>query len=159
MKIFIASDHAGYELKKELVSQLKLNHDVVDCGPMNDHRVDYPDFADQALSQYFAVIKDYTSSVDTVLQTHTYCILICGSGQGMAMRANKYREIRAALCWNEETAQLSREHNNANVICLGARFLNLQDASSIILKFQNTQFTFGRHSDRVKKISRNIESK
>lgn len=154
MKILIASDHAGFALKNQLVQFLQTHHHIVDFGPQTEDRVDYPDFADRALFEYQKLIKDYQVTEDTVKLCQTYCILICGSGQGMAMRANKYIHIRAALSWNEETAQLSREHNNANVLCLGARFLNFQEALSLILTFQESAFTLGRHSDRVKKISR-----
>lgn len=158
MKIFIVSDHAGYRLKTKIVEFLETHHEVVDLGPQSDDRVDYPDFADRVLIEYRKVIQDYKKTEDSIYLTQCYCILICGSGQGMAMRANKYNNIRAALCWNEDSAQLSREHNNANVLCLGARYLNFQSAMSIILQFQSSKFTFGRHTDRVLKISRNIES-
>jgi ribose 5-phosphate isomerase B len=86
-------------------------------------------------------------------QNHTYGILICGSGNGVCMTANKYLHIRAALCWNEEIAILARKHNDANVLCLPARFINMETAQRILLQFLSSEFEGGRHENRVKKIS------
>ena len=140
--LYIASDHAGFSLKDTLVSigwdELKIDK-VQDLGPPSEDRVDYPDFAD-SLCQ-----KLKNSDTD-------FGLLICGSGQGMAMRANKYSHIRAALCWDEESAKLAREHNNANVLCVGARLLSEEKIRSIIKTFFTTDFAGGRHAARVEKI-------
>ena len=110
MNIFIASDHAGLDLKNKTIQFLKSeNFKVSDLGPFDATSVDYPDYADQVCKS----LKDHPSDIG---------ILICGTGQGMCLRANKYPHIRAALVYSNEISQLSREHNNANVICLGARF-------------------------------------
>ena len=142
MKVFIASDHAGIELKRHLVEfiQSSLGYEVADLGPFDNTSVDYPDFANQVCLK----IKDDTSSKG---------ILICGSGQGMTIRANKFSFIRAALVYNSEIAQLSREHNDANVICLGARFCTPENAQNWVSIFLKTHFAEGRHAVRVAKLS------
>jgi ribose 5-phosphate isomerase B len=140
MKIVIASDHAGYETKQKIIETFKNKFEFVDYGPNNEERTDYPDYADK-VAQYVA-----RGSGDLG-------ILVCGSGQGMAMRANKYPQIRAALCWDEESAQLSRAHNDANVLCVGGRLLKLELVYKIITMFFATPFEGGRHADRVKKIA------
>lgn len=136
-KLFIASDHAGFELKESLKNNLT-QIDWVDLGPSDSNRVDYPDFADRLCR--------------SVIKTKGRGILICGSGQGMAMRANRYSEIRAALVFNEESATLAREHNDANVLCLGARVLDATTVEKIVAIFLATPFAGGRHLDRVKKL-------
>jgi ribose 5-phosphate isomerase B len=138
MKVYIASDHAGFSRKQELISSMK-NMEFVDLGPGSDDRVDYPDFANKVCEK--------------VLSEGTPGILICGSGQGMAMRANKFKGIRAALCWSTEVAQLSRQHNDANILCLGARLIDLKATEDIVQAFFNTAFEGGRHQGRVEKIS------
>lgn len=139
-KIFIASDHAGFPLKKKVTDFLiQQNFTVEDLGPLSEERCDYPDFA-TLVSQ----------SINE--ETH-YGVLMCGSGQGMAMRANKFPHIRAALCWNRESAQLSRQHNNANVLCFGARLLTEEVILDLTEAFFNTEFEGGRHQSRVNKIS------
>lgn len=142
-RVYIASDHAGYKVKGKLIAyltlELKLN--VIDCGPHSSARVDYPDFADQVCRK---MAKDPKS----------FGILICGSGQGMAMRANKYRDIRAALCWNKESAILSRQHNHANVLCLAARMHELDELKNITHVFFTTGEETGRHLQRVLKLSK-----
>ncbi len=140
--LYIASDHAGYELKQSLISSIKSqfpNINVIDLGPPNDSRVDYPDFADNVAHK--------------VAQGKGIGLLICGSGQGMAMRANKYPNVRASVCWNNESCQLSRQHNDANILCLGARLLSLKECETLISVFLNTAFEGQRHVQRVKKIS------
>lgn len=138
-EIFIASDHAGFDLKNKIFATLKSKNFVIqDFGPQTSDRCDYPDFADL---------------VSKNLKQKKCGILICGSGQGMSMRANKYKDVRAALVWSEEISKLAREHNDANVICLGARFFDLDNALKMINIFLNTKFEGGRHADRVKKIS------
>ncbi len=148
MKIFIASDHAGFETKTKVLNHLKSNAslDLSDQGPSNDERVDYPDFSDKVCKQ----LKDSSASLG---------ILICGSGQGMAMRANKHSHIRAALCTNLELAKLSRQHNDANVLCLGARTTDPTLLLKIIDEFLETDFEGGRHQNRVDKISTPTTSK
>lgn len=150
-KIFLASDHAGIERKKEITDWLKTQiqknvftqkFEIIDLGPTDTQSVDYPDFANK-------VCTNIPSSTDET----AVGILICGSGQGMAMRANKFPHIRAALCWNVESATLSREHNNANVLCFGARMLTLKMSENIVSAFLQTSFAGGRHSLRVAKIS------
>ncbi len=140
MKIHIASDHAGVELKKKLVEHLKKNYEVIDHGPTTTDSVDYPDYAHKLCLQ---IPKE---------DSETFGILICGSGQGMAMTANKHPHIRAALCYNPEVTKLSREHNGANVLCMGARFLSETEAFVLTDVFLSTPFAGGRHQNRVAKI-------
>ncbi len=141
MKIAIGGDHAGFQYKKDLVKILKdKGHEVKDFGPNNEDSVDYPDFAHPAA---YSVEKNETACG----------ILICGSANGVAITANKHQGIRAALCWQKEIAELARKHNNANMICLPARFISLQNAFDIIDTFLNTSFEGGRHEGRVNKIA------
>lgn len=159
MKIYIASDHAGVELKSALVSELSksqwlpaIKREVLDLGPQSTASVDYPDFANavcEKIHSLEALSNDGKHSYPKEIG-----ILICGSGQGMAMRANKFSHIRAALCTNQELAKLSREHNDANVICLGARFLTAEEALKLVEIFLTTEFAGGRHSGRVQKLSK-----
>lgn len=146
MKILIASDHAGIELKNKIIENLKFDNNIKDYGPFTSDSVDYPDFADQVCQQL------YTSQTDVNLKE--FGILICGSGQGMMMRANKFSEIRAALVYNDEVTKLSREHNNANIICIGARFCDFDSVIKWINIFKNTAFAQGRHQTRVAKVSK-----
>ncbi len=146
MKIFIASDHAGFEIKKKIVDYLKADSNkIIDLGPINKDPVDYPDFSDKVCQ----ALEFNSTDIG---------ILICGSGQGMVMRANKYSYIRGALCWNEETSILSRQHNNANVLCLGSRLVTEETIFKIINSFLSTSFKGERHEQRVKKISSLIHS-
>lgn len=146
MNVYIASDHAGVDLKNNLVKYLNAqNIKVMDLGPNNTESVDFPDYANKVCEKLKFKPEDYG-------------ILICGSGQGMALRANKYSFIRAALVYNDEIAKLSREHNNANVICIGARFCTLENAQNWINIFLNTKFSEGRHTLRVAKISTPIDN-
>ena len=140
MKIFIASDHAGFSTKKNVIDFLKNKYSVIDLGPTNEDRTDYPDYADKVAQE---MKKDLENSKG---------ILICGSGQGMAMRANKYPFIRAALCWNEESARLSRQHNDANVLVMPGRFIDHEMAEKILDEFFNSGFEGGRHQKRIEKI-------
>lgn len=139
MKVYIASDHAGFSFKSEMVKYLKDRFNLVDLGPANEDRVDYPDFAKK--------VSDHVSK-----DPGSYGILICGSGQGMAMGANRNKGIRAALCWDVPSVTLSREHNDANVLCLGARLIPLGLAQQIADKFLSTPFAGGRHLTRVQKL-------
>lgn len=141
MKIAIGGDHAGFQYKKEIVKALKdQGHEVKDFGPNSEDSVDYPDFA-----------HPVSKGVDET--TFDLGILICGSGNGVAITANKYQGVRAALCWGIELAKLSRQHNNANVICLPARFISLEEAKQCVETFIHTPFEGGRHQTRVEKIS------
>ncbi len=144
--LMIASDHGGWELKEKIKTQFP---DIkwIDYGPETDKQsVDYPDFADLVCSKIKAD-GDQPQG-----------ILVCGSGQGMAMRANKYLNIRAALVWSEECSKLSREHNNANVLCLGGRLLPTEVAIACVRAFLETPFAGGRHSQRIEKIHKPINS-
>ena len=138
-KIAIGGDHAGFELKNFVRDLLKENHDVTDFGPLTNESVDYPDFA-HPLSQ--AIEKG----------EFDLGILICGSGNGVCMTANKHKGIRAALAWNEELAALARQHNNANILCLAGRFIEKELAEKIVKAFLEAEFQGGRHERRVNKI-------
>ena len=141
MKIAIGGDHAGFQYKERIIKHLQNEgHEVVDFGPKSDDSVDYPDHV-HPLSASIA-------SEDLELG-----ILICGSGNGVAMTANKHENVRAALCWNTELAKLARQHNNANIICLPARFIAYEFAESLVDTFINTAFEGGRHAQRVNKIN------
>ncbi|WP_338812673.1 ribose 5-phosphate isomerase B [Bernardetia sp. Wsw4-3y2] len=141
MKISIANDHAGTEYKKFLQNYLtNLGHEVKNFGTDSSDSVDYPDFAHP--------LANSVTSNETELG-----ILICGSGNGIAMSANKHADIRAAICWNEELAALARQHNNANVICIPARFVTQELAQKMVETFLKTEFEGGRHQTRVEKIS------
>jgi len=139
-KLCIASDHAGYALK-EKIKEFLINKDisVTDLGPFSIDSVDYPDYAKKVAKR-------------VVLKKSDLGILICGSGTGMAITANKFKGIRAAQCYNKSSTILSRKHNNANVICLGARILKKNEASKLLFYFLNTKFESGRHQKRINKI-------
>jgi ribose 5-phosphate isomerase B len=139
-KIAIGGDHAGYEYKEQLRKHLEeKGYEVKDFGPFSADSVDYPDFA-HPIAEAVASISQDTG------------ILICGSGNGVAMTANKHQGIRAALCWNEELAALSRQHNNANILCLPSRFVSYELAEKMAGTFLRTEFEGGRHEKRVDKI-------
>ena len=141
MRISIASDHAGFDEKQLLVGYLQeLGYEVVDRGPENDDRVDYPDFA--------ALVADDVASGDAERG-----VLVCGTGIGMAIAANKVRGIRAANVTSPEFASLSREHNDANVITVSGRFVDDATNRAIVKAFLETEFGGGRHAGRVEKIS------
>ena len=139
MIVSIASDHAGFPLKEIIISHLKaLKIKVIDNGPKNDESVDYPDYA-HLLSRKIKN-KPY------------FGILVCGSGTGMAMSANKHKYIRAAQCYNIKSTILSRKHNNANVMTIGARLIKRTAALKCVDVFLRTNFEGGRHNRRIKKI-------
>lgn len=141
MKIPVASDHAGYEAKENVKKILeKLGHQPLDYGTDSNESVDYPDYA-----------KQVATEVDRGV--HEFGILVCGSGQGMCMAANKFQNVRAALAYNEKSAGLTRSHNNSNVLCLPGRELSDQALAAIIGKWLHTDFEGGRHQRRVNKIS------
>ena len=139
-KIFISSDHAGFKLKEEIKSHLsKKKISFQDLGPFNDDRVDYPDYAHKVARK----VKANKSNVG---------ILVCGSGMGMNIAANRHKNIRAAQCFNLKSTKLSRLHNDANIITLGSRLLTKKLAINCVNTFLNTKFEGGRHSKRIKKI-------
>lgn len=141
MKIAIGSDHAGFDYKTTLVDYLKeLGHEVKDFGPSSADSVDYPDFA-----------HPVATSVES--QENELGILICGSANGVAITANKHQGIRAAIAWQNEIAALARQHNNANVLCIPARFIDVELAKKITQTFTTTEFEGGRHANRVNKIA------
>lgn len=137
--IHIGSDHAGFVLKEHMKSILAKSYEVIDHGPGNGESVDYPDYAHPVSN---AVEKSGSTG-----------ILICGSANGVAMAANKHAGIRAAICWLPEIAALARKHNNANIICIPARFLSELQAEEIVEVFLTTAFEGGRHENRVNKIA------
>ena len=139
-KIFISSDHAGFKLKETIKDYLR-NKKVKfeDLGPMNDASVDYPDYAHKVAKK----VKLNKSNVG---------ILVCGSGTGMNIAANKHKNIRAAQCFNLKSTKLSRLHNDANIITLGSRLITKKNALKFVNVFLNTKFDGGRHLKRVKKI-------
>ena len=140
VKIAIGSDHAGFELKQIIVEYLSSrNVDFVDCGTKNLDSVDYPDFAKR--------VADEVSNEDLVMG-----ILVCGSGQGMAMTANRYKDVRAAICHNSDVAKITREHNDANILCLGSRFIEKTEALKCVDVFLSTDFEGERHLKRINKI-------
>ena len=138
-KIFIASDHAGYNLKNSIISKLSRAKNIIDLGTDSNNSVDYPDFA-RKLSKKVSSNKG------------SFGILICGSGMGMTIAANKTKNIRAALCYSKKNTKLSRLHNNANIITLGERLIDKNKAISLIKIFLSTKFEGGRHLRRVKKL-------
>lgn len=141
-KIIIGSDHAGFELKEFVKESLiKQEYEVKDVGTHSSDSCDYPDFAHQVAK----AIND---------KQYERGILICGSGNGVCMTANKYSEVRAALCWSKEIAMLARSHNDANIICLAGRFIDKQLGIDMVNIFLSTDFEGGRHQRRIEKISK-----
>ena len=139
-KVSLASDHAGFNLKERIKKFLiKKKIKVVDLGPKNNNSVDYPDYAKK-------VARNVSSKKSNI------GILVCGSGTGMAMSANKAKKIRAAVCYNKASTRLSRQHNNANIIALGARLTKKSEAIKLVSIFLNTKFEGGRHLRRVNKV-------
>ena len=139
-KIIIGSDHAGYKLKEFLKKNLSNdNYIIKDIGTFSEESMDYPDIA-HPLAETIAMGE------------YNLGILVCGSGNGMAMAANRHKGVRAAVCWNEELTRLARQHNNANVLALPGRFLDFDEAYEMTKVFLNTEFEGGRHERRVNKI-------
>ena len=139
-KIFISSDHAGYKLKETIKMYLeRKKYRYFDLGPENDNSVDYPDFAHKVAKK----VK---------LNKNNVGILVCGSGTGMNIAANKHKNVRAAQCFNLKSTKLSRLHNDANIITLGSRLITKKNALKFISVFLKTKFDGGRHLRRVKKI-------
>ena len=141
MKYFIGADHAGIDIKKYVKELFEAKgHEVIDLGPFDKERVDYPEFAAKVCQE---VINNANSKG----------ILICGSGIGMSMAANKFDGIRAALCHNEYSARMAREHNDANILCLGERVSGFGMIEAIVEAWLNASFEGGRHEGRVEKIN------
>lgn len=138
-KIAIGSDHAGFEYK-ELIKSFLDDYELKDFGTYGPDSVDYPDFAHP--------VADAVES-----GAFTFGVLVCGSANGVAITANKHQGIRAAICWQKEIAELARLHNNANIICIPARFVSEDLAKEMITTFLNTAFEGGRHANRVNKMS------
>lgn len=140
MKIALGGDHAGYEYKKTLIEVLKSKgYETQDFGPFSTDSVDYPDYVHPVAKSVHSKEADLG-------------VLICGSANGVAITANKHAGIRAALCWKPEIAELARSHNDANIVCLPARFISIDEANEIVDKFLTTAFEGGRHANRVNKI-------
>jgi len=139
-RICISSDHAGFRLKESIKNFLiSKNISIIDLGPTNENSVDYPDYAKKVSNR----IKSKRSDIG---------ILVCGSGTGMAISANKTKKIRAAVCYNLKSTRLSRQHNNANIIAIGSRLTKKNTALKLVSVFLETKFEGGRHLRRVKKI-------
>ena len=142
MRISIGNDHAGVDYKKYILEYLFVKEvEVKNYGTDSLESVDYPDFA-------------HPVSQDVNDQSSDLGILICGSGNGVCMTANKYQNVRAALCWDKELAMLSKTHNNANIVCIPARFVDKEQALEIVKTFISENFEGGRHERRVNKISK-----
>jgi ribose 5-phosphate isomerase B len=139
IKIAIGADHAGFEYKQILAGSVQASQ-INDFGTYSTDSVDYPDFAHPVANAVESGEADFG-------------ILVCGSANGVAITANKHQGIRAAICWNEEIASLARMHNNANVLCIPARFISIDEAKKIVDTFLTTAFEGGRHANRVGKIS------
>jgi len=142
MKIVIGSDHAGFEHKKKISELIaSLGHEIIDVGTNDKNSVDYPDYGEKGAKEISCGSAELG-------------VLICGTGIGISMAANKVKGIRAAVCWNEETASLTRQHNDANVLCIGARFITVEEALNITRVFLDTPASGDiRHLRRIKKIS------
>ncbi|MGA9636994.1 ribose 5-phosphate isomerase B [Flavobacterium sp.] len=141
MKISIGNDHAGPEYKKAIVKMLEAKgYEVTNYGTDTADSVDYPDFA-------------HPVATDVAEGKADYGVLICGSGNGISMSANKHQKVRAGLCWTKEIATLTRLHNDANIVSIPARFTSIEQALEIVDTFLNTEFEGGRHQNRVNKIA------
>ena len=140
MNIAISSDHAGVEFKDEILKTFKDEYNITDLGTKDKNSVDYPD--------YVHPLADGISN-----KKYDMGILICGSGNGVSMTANRHKDVRAAVCWNLEITELARQHNDANIISIPARFVDLEEAFDMIECFFETEFEGGRHQNRVEKIN------
>tara|TARA_B100000674_G_scaffold415287_1_gene364468 strand:- start:148 stop:585 length:438 start_codon:yes stop_codon:yes gene_type:complete len=139
-KICISSDHAGYKIKEYIKTLLYKNKiSLIDLGPHNDKSVDYPDYAKKVAKRIKGKKSDFG-------------ILVCGSGTGMSISANKIKGVRAAVCYNKTSTYLCRSHNNANILCIGARLTKKNNIGKIVSVFLKTKFEGGRHQRRIKKI-------
>ncbi len=144
MKIAIGSDHAGFKLKEKIKSYLQSKGFIIqDFGAYSEERADYPDFA-------------HPVAISVEKKENDFGLLMCGTGNGINMAANKHKGIRAALCWNEEIATLARQHNDANILTLPARCITEEEAIKCVDAFFSASFEGGRHTNRVKKISEGL---
>ena len=143
MKILIGNDHAGYSLKLSIIKNLEDKYEFFDKGSYSNESVDYPDYAS-------IIAKEIQSEKGDL------GIIICGTGNGVCMTANKFKGIRAVICWNKEIAKLAKQHNNANIICIPSRFIKVEEAMKIIESFILEKFEGGRHERRIKKINENL---
>lgn len=140
ISISIGSDHAGFELKKQIIDYLKNKlFIVIDKGCFSEERADYPDFA-------------HHTAESVITKESDFGILMCGSGNGINMTANKHKGIRAALCWNYEIAAMARQHNDANILVLPARYITISEAVKCVDVFLSEKFEGGRHQERIEKI-------
>jgi ribose 5-phosphate isomerase B len=140
-KVVIGADHAGFELKESIIKHLNTKgYDISNHGCFSKESIDYPDFG-------------HPVAEEVEFKENSFGIVICGSGNGINMTANKHQGVRSALCWKTEIAKLAREHNNANVLALPARYLSENEAIEIVDVFLDTQFEGGRHARRVEKIT------
>ena len=139
IKILIASDHAGFFLKNKLINYFKKKFEFIDFGTHSEESVDYPDFAHKLANE--------------ISTKNLSGVLICGSGVGMSMVANRYKNVRAALCFNENMAKLSRQHNDANILVLGSRLISSEEAIKCLLVFVKTNYEGGRHQARLDKLN------
>ena len=139
-RVLIASDHAGFKLKKILIEELQGKIKFEDLGPFSENSVDYPDYA-----------KKLSKKID--LKNDLIGVLICGSGIGMSMVANRFKNVRAALCMNNKMSILARQHNNANILVLGSRLISQQEAIKCLLVFLKTNYEGGRHQARLDKFN------
>lgn len=139
IKIAIGADHAGFDYK-ELLKGFLIDYTIKDFGTFSSDSVDYPDFAHLV-----------AAAVES--GNYDFGILLCGSANGVAMTANKHQQVRAGLCWEKEIASLVRKHNNANILCIPARFVSIDEAKEITNTFLNTEFESGRHQNRIEKVA------
>ena len=139
-KVLIASDHAGFKLKKNLIEELQGEIKFEDLGPFSENSVDYPDYA-----------KKLSKRID--LKNDLVGVLICGSGIGMSIVANRFKNVRAALCMDYKMSILARQHNNANILVLGSRLISEQEAIKCLLVFLKTNYEGGRHQARLDKFN------
>lgn len=140
MTLAIGSDHAGFELKQDIINFLNSKQiTVIDKGCYSKDRADYPDYG-------------HSVAISVLNKEAQFGVLLCGSGNGINMSANKHKGIRSALCWNKEIAQLARQHNDANILALPARYLTREQAFECVDSFLTEQFEGGRHADRLQKI-------
>jgi ribose 5-phosphate isomerase B len=140
ISISIGSDHAGFELKKQIIDYLKnKSFIVIDKGCFSEERADYPDFA-------------HHTAESVITKESEFGILMCGSGNGINMTANKHKGIRAALCWTSEIAAMARQHNDANILVLPARYITISEALKCVDVFLSEKFEGGRHQERIEKI-------
>ena len=140
MEILIGSDHAGFELKNQIKKYFNNSYNFTDIGTFSEKSVDYPDFANELCER-------------KIEENIKFGVLICGSGLGMSMVANRHKNIRAALCLNEEMAKLSREHNDANILVLGSRLISYEEAIKCLIMFLKSKFEGNRHQARLDKFN------